>query len=162
MNNTIQIYAAVLQTITIILTGIGIVASIVWNRIVNRRRTTVDMILAEQTKPELLEFRRTFLKMLLDGGWEAIVADGTRIALELVPIISTLNRYEITAIAIREGAIDERIYKTYWRDGVVRDWIRSRKLVDARRQATEIPTSWCEFESLARRWATPAELAKMG
>ena len=159
MNADTAMLALGVQTIAVVISAKGVVASISWSRIVARRRTTIDMVLAEQTKDELLVLRSKFLEAAKNNKLLELSQGRNWLSAESFPLVSTLNRYEITAIGIAEGIIDERIYKRYWRTSLVRDWLRCQAAVRSRRSEFG-KNLFSEFESLARKWANQSELAE--
>jgi len=65
-------------------------------------------------------------------------------------IFAVLNRYETFAIGIAEGAIDEALYKRWWRSSLIGDWYAAREAIEKVRETA--PKVFVEFEQLARRW----------
>jgi hypothetical protein len=157
----LQLYAAILQTITIIISGAGIIAGIAWNRILTRRKATIDMLLAEQTKIELLEIRRDFMNVVTKDKLKDLINPRSWLTKESFSLISTLNRNELTAIGINAGIIDAHITREYWRRPLVGDWIRCKVYVEAVRRENSNPAFCSEFEKLALQWATGEEMQKI-
>jgi hypothetical protein len=150
-------YGLIIQSFAVLISALGVVAIIVWNVLVTRRRTTVEMLLAEQTKPELLDLRSKFLAAAKEGKLESLVTLDKIYSPESFCLISTLNRYDLVAIGISEKTIDEKIYKRYWRSSFVQDWIRCKKAVTQWRQTREDPNLFSDVEQLAHKWARPKE-----
>jgi hypothetical protein len=146
-----------LQSVTIAVSAIGVIATIVWNRIVTRRKTTIEMMLSEQSNPYLLEIRSKFLEIGERDGLLEMAGSERWLSPQSFPVVSTLNRYEIIAIGINEGTIDAGIYKRYWRTTLVRDWRRCRAMIERNREEFHNPRHFEEFEALAKRWATVEE-----
>jgi len=67
-------------------------------------------------------------------------------------IFGVLNRYETFAIGISEGAIDQKLYKRWWRSSMVRDWNDARSTIEQMRKDYESPRLFIEFERLAIKW----------
>jgi Domain of unknown function (DUF4760) len=67
-------------------------------------------------------------------------------------IFGVLNRYETFAIGISERAIDEQLYKRWWRASLVSDWQAAREAVEEIRIKYNSPKHFVEFEILADRW----------
>jgi hypothetical protein len=151
----------IVQTVAIVLSAIGVIASITWSRIVSRRRATIDMILAEQTNKELLQIRSEYLDALRENRLLQYANLETWFTPQAFPLVSILNRYEITAIGIAEGIIDEKIYRRYWRTSLVRDWLGCQPVVVHQREVFGNPKLFCDFEALAKRWATADELREI-
>ena len=68
-------------------------------------------------------------------------------------ISAMLNHYEMVAVAIRQGAFSEAIYKDWNRSTYVAAWTRLRRYVPPRRDQIEQQSAWENFEDLATRWA---------
>jgi len=56
-----------------------------------------------------------------------------------------------------KSIIDEEIYKSYFRSGLVRDWTSCKPAIVAQRRSFNNPQLYVEFEALALRWATARE-----
>jgi hypothetical protein len=147
----------IIQSITIVVTGICLIAGIIWNRIVTRRRATIDMLLQELTNMDLLKMRGAFLEMTRSEKYVDYCTQETWYSLEALPLVSVLNRYETVAIGVAEGIIDKNIYRRYWRSGLIRDWTRCKRGVLMQRANFNNPKLFIEFEALALRWATAEE-----
>src|SRR5690349_15291297 len=93
----------VLQAVAIVVSAIGIVSAIVWGRIVARRRATTDMLLLEQTNRDMLAIRSGFLKIIRENSILDLASIEKWYTEEAFPLVSVLNRYEVTAIGIFEG-----------------------------------------------------------
>jgi hypothetical protein len=65
-------------------------------------------------------------------------------------ILAVANRYETFAIGIQEGAIDERMYKRWWRATLVRDWRALQPFVEHMQK--KAPNAYIEFGVLAEKW----------
>jgi hypothetical protein len=66
-------------------------------------------------------------------------------------IIAVLNRYETFAIGIQERAIDESIYKKWWKSTLISDWYALKPTVD-RIQTNVTKPAYREFKALAQKW----------
>jgi Domain of unknown function (DUF4760) len=157
MTATQAIYFLIVQTLAVVLASIGVVTTIVWGRIVARRRATIDILLSDQTNPDLLRAR----SKLSEHGFEPVFDRSAERPLEILWLVAICNRYELMAAGIKEGIIDERLFKNYWRTALVNDWIRLRHAINARRDEANHQTLYCEFEALAKKWATSTERSQM-
>jgi len=68
-----------------------------------------------------------------------------------------LNRYELLAIGVRTGALDAKFYRRWLRTTTVEDWIALKPFVTELRQQKKRNTFFCEFETLAKKWALNSE-----
>jgi len=158
---SMAIYFLIAQAIAIALSAIGVIATIVWNRIVARRRATMDALMAEQTNETLLKFRSEFVEASRTGTLHRAIEKDAWYTPQSFYFISTCNRYELVAIGIGEGTIDEGIYKRYWRTTLVTDWIKAKPAIATLRNRLNHNALYCDFEALARKWATLEEKTKV-
>ena len=161
MSTQYALYFLVAQFVAIALSALGVIVTVIWNRNVARRRATIDMILMDQTNEALLSARSKFLTAVRSNLLEELTERDRWYSPESFFFVSTCNRYEIVAVGIQEGIIDEKIYKRYWRRTVVLDWIRVKPAILLLRRRANHPEAFCDFETLACRWATPDELARI-
>jgi hypothetical protein len=110
----------IMQSVAV--SALCITAIIIWNRIIPKRKTTIDMLSFEQTNSYMLSIREGYLALLRNGRLTGFSTAEKWYTAEAFPLVSTLNRYEIVAIGINEGAIDADIYRRYWRTNLVRNW----------------------------------------
>jgi hypothetical protein len=152
-----QFYGLCIQAGAIIVSAVGVSASILWNLRIARRRATLDLLINEQTHETPLAERTAFLKTKHDGDiakWAAPTNAGMP---QGVALRAVLNRYELVAIGISKGTVDEGLYKNWCRSTLVGDWIAVRPFVTQLRTNTRSWAVFCEFEALAKRWATKDE-----
>lgn len=147
-----------LQTGAICVSAIAAILLILWTRRVACRRATLDILMQEQTNGDLISERRRFID-LRDKGDRLVQWAGQPSSAECATIRTVLNRYELTAIGIFCGAVDEALYKSWCRTTLVRDWTACKAFVTELRSTARNPKYFCEFEKLAGRWALPAERA---
>lgn len=67
-------------------------------------------------------------------------------------LLRQLNRYELVALAIKEGVFDERFYKRWYYSQFMRDFEKLTPLISGLRTHYANPAYYCEYESLAARW----------
>ncbi len=72
-----------------------------------------------------------------------------------------LNFYEVTAIGIRRGALNNKIIKEWWRGTFVADLRDAQGWIKGYRIQRESPKAYCEAYNLALKWANPSERANM-
>ncbi|WP_158813086.1 DUF4760 domain-containing protein [Methylocapsa sp. S129] len=153
----IQFYGLCVQTGAIVVSAIGVIFSIAWNVRIARRRATLDLLINEQTHETPLSERTEFLKAKNGGDLAKWAAPGNESAKEAVAMRAVLNRYELVAIGISEGTIDEGLYKKWCRSTLVNDWISVKPFVTQLRANTRVWTVFSDFEALAKKWATKDE-----
>lgn len=67
-----------------------------------------------------------------------------------VAVQGVLNRYETFAIGIRAKAIDESMYRLWWKTQLIKDWHASRELILELQKVN--PNAYIEFSALAQKW----------
>ena len=146
-----------IQTGAILASALGVFATIFWVRRIARRRATLDILLIEETKPEMTKQRMDF-NVLRQQGSLSQWATPENINSENTALLRTiLNRYELVSIGVHQGIIDEESYRTWCRSALVKDWTICKPFVAQLRQTTQTPALYDEFEKLARRWANAQE-----
>jgi hypothetical protein len=70
-----------------------------------------------------------------------------------------LNHYELVAVGIEEGILDERFYKKWMEYAVVRDYRSAFSLIKSARSPTKENTSdigaYSQWEALCVKWGAP-------
>jgi Domain of unknown function (DUF4760) len=157
----LQLYGLWVQTGAIVVSVVGAWITLANNARIGKRRATLDLILIEQTSPQMLDGRQKFNR-LRNQRMLVKWADPEQSASdEAIAINAMLNRYEIVAIGIAESTLNERIYKKWIRSSFVYDWIESKPYVMQLRHTRSHPTLFCEFEALAKKWAIKDECDKV-
>jgi hypothetical protein len=145
------------QLAAVIVSAIGIIATIIWNRTMIRRRATLDMLLAEQTNEVLLKMQSDLRQAHATNDLISYAEQEKWYTPDAFFLPSTLNRYDLMAIGIAEGIVDRRLLKKYWRASFVMTWIGCKDCVRRRREIRGDLTLYSDFENLALKWATPME-----
>jgi len=115
----------------------------------------------EQTDPRTILERTNFVK-LRDAGHLSKWADPANTHTEeSATLRAILNQYELVAIGIKQSTIDEKVYKRWCRTTLVKDWAACKALVMQLRENEKVATYYCEFEKLAKRWASKDEKQHM-
>ena len=141
-------WGAWVQTGALIISAIGAVL-IIWSRAKSeRRRATVDLILEQTTNPELRQ-ARIFVKRERGNLLQFL---GNRDAQEYRNCMLVLNHYEFIAAALREGALDEDLFKRMQWTVVTRDWHSLCPFIFELRRRDDHPTLFQEFQWLAKKW----------
>lgn len=65
-------------------------------------------------------------------------------------VSAVLNRYEAFAIGVEARAVDEDMYKKWWKTTLVEDWYVFRPLILKLQERN--PRAYIEFQTLAERW----------
>jgi len=151
-----QYYGLWIQTSAILVSGIGVLITMSVQRGIARRRATLDFIVLQQTNTALTEQRREFVELREKGNLEQWATKANLASREATVIRAVLNTYELVAIGIVEKTMDEDLYKRWYRTSVVEDWMTVKAFVGVYQRAHN-PKLFCEFEALARKWATNDE-----
>jgi hypothetical protein len=154
---TLTIYGLCAQAGAIIASALGVIAIISWNVRIARRRATLDIVLNEQTHDIVIKERTQFITLKRKGDLSAWAASDKVNEPEVETIRAILNRYELVAIGIKKSTLDPGIYRRWCRTTLVEDWRAIKPFVVQIRTKNSVPTLYCEFESLAKKWANPSE-----
>ncbi|MEO4043658.1 DUF4760 domain-containing protein [Hoeflea sp. CAU 1731] len=141
--------------------------SINTNREIARKRATLDLIERSESTEYYQELYRAFTDIRKDnGGFEQIIyPTNPEVIKQRQMVINYLNHYEIIALGIFEGILDEKVYKSYMRSTVVRDWLAAEPFIQHIRTPT--PDSGSEvsalkafsnFETLALKWSPEVQM----
>lgn len=155
--SALALYGLCIQTGAIIVSALGVASIITWNVRIARRRATLDTLLNEQTHETSIKERTEFINLKRKGDLISWAASDRASAPEVETIRAVLNRYELVAIGIRKSTLDEALYKLWCRTTLVGDWRAMKPFVAEIRTLNSIPTLYCEFEALARKWANASE-----
>nr|CAD6601638.1 hypothetical protein RKHAN_00924 [Rhizobium sp. Khangiran2] len=66
---------------------------------------------------------------------------------------SVLNTYEMLGLAVKLGAIDERVWEQYWKKALLRDWERLKDFINEERTRYSHPTLFDDAEAIVKRWS---------
>ena len=136
---------------------IGVGLTLRMNRAIARRRATLDIVLSEETDATHVDQRTQFVKLRDLGGLAQFAAPAKTTGKEASLIRAVLNRYELVAIGVFSGSLDEKSYKSWCRTTLVKDWKCVKPFVAQLREQSDTPTLYCEMEKLAKKWATKSE-----
>ena len=162
-----------MQNVGALITGngtviVGVIAAIVaiWGvvtqRIIARRRATMDALFSTEADGDLLEARKMFRNLQKEPGGLAQWADADKAGSDQAgAIYITLNQHELIAIGIQRGILDLEIYSRWNKSSVMQTWDKSAPFVLALRERLKNHEIYCEFEALAfrlshrkrRRWS---------
>ncbi|ABD53531.1 hypothetical protein Jann_0614 [Jannaschia sp. CCS1] len=132
------------------------------NQDIARKRATLDLIERSVSTEYYLLIYSTFREVLdSPSGFEQITDPQMPALVEQRrKVIAFLNQYELIAIGIEQGILDEELYRDYMRGTVVRHWARAEGLVNHLRADTpdsRAPKAFEKFEALALKWETAKE-----
>ncbi|MES2120660.1 MAG: DUF4760 domain-containing protein [Pseudomonadota bacterium] len=126
-----------------------------------RQRATLDFIEKVESGDHYRHIVQTFSDLRRGPGFEDIMNPQTKQSRELRRCVNDyLNHYEMVAIGIREGILDEQIYRDWMRGPFVRDWNAATEWVQNERWKRQEDGSWEYYDKtfenyglLAARWS---------
>jgi hypothetical protein len=115
-------------------------------------RATLDILMRIYTDFEWREQRRQFIKLRdSEDGLKRFAANlDLRKSEEALVIMTHFNVYELIALGINAGMLDEEIYKKYWRGTLLKDYAAAIEYIEIRRK--DNPMLWVLFQGLAEKW----------
>ena len=153
IQTAVILLGAVAAVVTIYVNGRLSREAISNNEKIARQRATIDLLLTQRTDQNLIDSKRAVGAIHNDGGDFVSLASKDKAQDESRShILSIINNYEFIALGIREGALDESIYKRAVYSQVVRDWGAMKPFITELRRQNKRNTLFQEFEVLAKRW----------
>ena len=137
------------------------VISILSNKKVARQRATLDLIERSESTEYYQALYAAFTQVRKDPAGLMQLAEITNPHLmeQRQKVLNFLNHYELMAIGIKMGILDEEVYKTFMRSTVVRDWEVSKAFISHIRSPTPDSGSevgaggaFSDFQELAEKW----------
>lgn len=123
------------------------------NEKIARQRATIDLLLTQRMDQGLSESKKSVGAIHNNGGDFVSLASSEKEKDEhRVHLLTIINNYEYIALGIREGALDDSIYKRAVYSQVLRDWKAMQPFILELRRQKKIETLFQEFEFLAKRW----------
>ena len=127
------------------------IVAILQQRAIARKRAIIDNIFNRIWDKDYIENRKTFVKLrndpsnLLDVAKELNQAGNDAVAIR-----SILNDYEATALGIKLGILDGKIYELWFKTSFLRDCQAMRPYIESIRQNN--PKAYVELQGLAKKW----------
>lgn len=146
-------YGSDIQSGAVVLSAIAAFLVIRSARQNAKRRNTLDLILHHESDRDLIEARSKFNE--LKAGTTKLATYGTatqKNSKEAQTIRKVLNLHELTAVAIEEGVINERVFRRWFNTTFIKDFEATEAYITEARKTYENPKAFCEFERMARRW----------
>lgn len=126
-------------------------------RLHHRQKSTVDLLIANNSSPFYRDQRKHFVDMRRNG--ENFTALACKInekgehESKNSTVLAVLNAIEFICVGIKEGVFDEAVYKRMSRSSVIHDWNTLKPYVmELRRINGNNHKLFCEFEALAEKW----------
>ncbi|WP_350333767.1 DUF4760 domain-containing protein [Coralliovum pocilloporae] len=138
--------------------AVGLVAAAIaiWGirtqREIALKRTTLDMISQSERDKDIIEAQARFNDLAKQPAGLAPYAEKDKLATDDVEKIRVvLNQYEIYAIGIKRGIIDEELYFLWFKSGLLTHWRHAEPFITRLRALTESDVLFREFEWLVER-----------
>ena len=138
--------------------------SVATNRRIARQRATLDLIEKVESSEHYRNIVNTFTTLRRGRGFAHLnnpLTDDDKATRRRLN--DYLNHYEIVAIGIRAGILDEAFYRDWMRGPLVRDWNAAASFVQRERWKRKPDGEWeyygkvfLAYERLARRWSREA------
>jgi len=149
-----------------LIVGIGIAVSfgaafyaVFTDRKTTRIKATLDLIEASESREHYLDLYSHYRKFRVDKQFKTLVlspepSDGGTARLRCFDF---LNHYELVALGIKEGILDEDFYRGWMEYVVLRDYEEGRDLIVAARDDKDPNdpgnmVAYCELEKLCIKW----------
>ncbi|HZP75760.1 MAG TPA: DUF4760 domain-containing protein [Pseudolabrys sp.] len=114
----------------------------------HRLTATLDLLIHIQTNSHWLEKRQKFIE--LRDSKEGLKKHARMNTDDAQAIRAMLNQYELIAIGIAGGILDEEMYRRYHRGTFVKDWLAAISFVNDERQ--ENARYWIDMQQLAEKF----------
>jgi len=122
-------------------------------RAIARKRATLDLLSQKEWDKDYITAKNEFNKLRdSPSGLAMWAADEHKHSEQLNIIRNTLNDYELIAVGIREGILDEALYRRWFKPSLIKDWTKAKEFVQAIRVRENTELIFCEFEWLAEKW----------
>lgn len=150
-------YGPDFQSGAVVLSAIAAFIMIGTHRLNARRGKTLDLILHHQSDGDLVSARFEFNKIKAGTTKFVTYAEKDKAdSPQFEAIRKVLNIHELTAVAVEEGVIDERVYRRWNNTTVKDDYKATRDFIERLRETRSSPNAYCEFERLAKAWSEDA------
>lgn len=131
-----------------------------------RIRATLDMIEKVESTDRYVKMQAAFSKYRQDGNLGSLNSPTTKARnADRDLVVAYLNHYELVAIGIQKGALDENYYGSWMKGPLVRDWNAAAKFIQRERWKWDASSNrwiyrdvvWANFGNLAWRWSVEAK-----
>ena len=116
---------------------------------ITARQLTLEFIRKSDLDRDMIKARSMFIKLSRDPAGLAPHAHDP-LSAEFKAIKMVLNEYEILAIGIQRGIMDDTTYRRWYRTGILYAWKAAAPFILARRNLSGNDALWYEFEEMAR------------
>jgi len=119
----------------------------------NRLEVTLKLLIRHQSNQQWVKNRTKFIQ--LRDAAEGLQKHANQTTEDTTIIRKHLNHYELIAIGIKQGILDEEMFRNYYKTTVVRDYTASLTFIEQERTGPDARPGaayWSEFESMAKRF----------
>jgi len=123
----------------------------------NQQKSTVDLLISNNSNQHYREQRQKYLNMRRNG--ENFTALACKISEKgehenkNIVVLDVLNSIEFICVGIKENIFDEAVYKRMSRSSVINDWHALKPyIMELRKLNNNNDKLFCEFEWLAEKW----------
>lgn len=135
------------------LAGIIAIWGIFSQRAISARQTTIQYLRDAERDHDMIQARSTFQRLTKEPAGLAVYGSEKKAQSEEARSIKmVLNDYELLAIGIERGILDDKTYRRWFRSAAVKDWRNAAPYVMAIRHRTSNDALFHEFEEMARRY----------
>jgi hypothetical protein len=150
-------YGSDIQSGAVVLSAIAAFWAINSARQNGRRKNTLDLILHQESDGDIIDARGRFNE--LKAGTtklETYGSDAEKNTEQAQTIRKILNLHELTAVAIEEGVIDERVFRRWFNTTYIKDFEATKAYIAKARKTYQNDRAFIEFERAALRWQVDA------
>jgi hypothetical protein len=122
----------------------------------NRRKATLDWIVGPEASTAFVQSSRVFSSLRQGIGfahlWKPVDEEARE---QRLAVLTVLNHYEMTALHISQGVLDQHTYRRWMQSALIRDWMAARDFVRGLRWAEGSYRAgvYSQFEEMIVRWA---------
>ena len=135
-----------------------VAAILAWwrQRVISRRRAAIDYLV--QTiigSDEWFKLTTLFGNLTQDGGQalsKLVKPANEEDFKNALHVVMYLNQFELASVAIKNKAMDEKIYKDFLKTVFVESWDKAESYIVEKRSSHQQPTLYENFERLAVKW----------
>ena len=138
--------------------------SIASQRKIARQRATLDLIERSESSDYYDRIYEAFLRVR-KGKTGLMSIRSQKGGADRKDVVNFLNHYELIALGIMNGTLDEEFYAKYFKKTFVAHWRDVEAFVEHVRDKTadsHIPRAYEHFEALAIKWAAEIERDELG
>jgi hypothetical protein len=115
---------------------------------VGRHSATLHLLVNMQTNSHWVQNRQKFIG--LRSGEDGLKKYALKATEDSLTIRAALNQYELIAVGIDAGILDEEMYRKFYRGTLLKDWRASGEFIHEERK--ENARYWIELEKLVKRF----------